>query len=297
MTVPPKISIVTPCFNCVDYLGETIDSVLNQAYPNLEYIIIDGKSSDGSADLIKSKSEKLAFWQSKPDEGMYDAINQGFSRSTGEVLGWINSDDKLLPWTLKVVSEIFEQHPDIDWISSRYPLWWSHDGICRGAGKTRIANRHTIKAGWHFPGAKINLGFLQQESTFWRRKLWDKVGGLNKSLRFASDANLWFRMADKADIWLVETPLAGFRYHLGQATNISFTNYLSELNLSCRDGQDCLPFVYRHPILCNHAGRILPIMRYTRKYLRIPVNVLRCDDFRALNPRWIKEIYYEKVIT
>src|SRR5215469_5586779 len=95
----PKISIVTPSFNQAEFLEETIRSVLDQNYPNLEYVVVDGGSTDGSVDIIKKYAHRLAWWVSEPDDGQYAAINKGFKHSSGEIMAWINSDDKYLPWT------------------------------------------------------------------------------------------------------------------------------------------------------------------------------------------------------
>src|ERR1039457_1034429 len=113
----PKISIVTPSFNQAEFLEQTICSVLSQKYPNLEYVVIDGGSTDGSVEIIKKYADKLTYWVSEKDDGQYAAINKGFSYTTGDIMGWINSSDILLPWTFSILAEIFENYTQIQWLS------------------------------------------------------------------------------------------------------------------------------------------------------------------------------------
>ena len=110
----PTISLVTPSYNQASFLEETIRSIHDQNYPALEHVIVDGGSTDGSIGIIRRHRSRLADWVSEPDRGQYDAINKGFARTSGEVMCWLNSDDKYLPWTLSVVGELFRVFPDID---------------------------------------------------------------------------------------------------------------------------------------------------------------------------------------
>ena len=115
-----RISVVTVCYNMASYIEQTMLSVLSQNYPNLEYIVIDGGSSDGTQTIIEKYKDKLAYYVSEPDKGMYDAINKGFKHSSGDVIAWINADDIYMPWTLRVVDQIFTNYSDVDWIGGRY---------------------------------------------------------------------------------------------------------------------------------------------------------------------------------
>ena len=125
----PKISIITPSFNQAEFLEQTITSVFSQNYPNLEYIIIDGGSTDRSVEIIKKYADKLTYWVSEPDKGHGDALNKGFNHSTGEIMAWINSDDFYFPWTFSIVSEIFKDLPQIYWLASSTKLMANPAGL------------------------------------------------------------------------------------------------------------------------------------------------------------------------
>lgn len=118
-----KISVVTVCYNMEGTIEETILSVLNQNYPNLEYIIIDGNSTDDTMLIVNKYKDKISTIVSEPDNGMYDAIHKGFSMATGDILAWINADDSYMPWTFKYVNEVFTDLPDVDWIVGFRLLW------------------------------------------------------------------------------------------------------------------------------------------------------------------------------
>ncbi|MBX3327372.1 MAG: glycosyltransferase, partial [Nitrospira sp.] len=123
-----KISIVTPSFNQAQFIEETIESVLSQRDSNLEYVIVDGGSTDGSVDIIRRHAERLTHWMSQPDKGQYDAINKGFVKTTGEIMAWINSDDKYTPWAFSIVRELFTKFPQIEWLTTVQPLSWNTHG-------------------------------------------------------------------------------------------------------------------------------------------------------------------------
>lgn len=199
-----KISIVTPSMNQAEYLKITIDSVLHQNYPELQYIIIDGASIDGSTEIIKSYSSKLAYYCSEPDEGHYDAINKGFQHSDGEIMAWINSSDVYYPWTLKVVADVFRCNPEIDWISGI--ATHLDDGAYPNNVVKSLKNKYDMLCG--------NYKWLQQESMFWRRTLWNKTGGkLNTAFKYVGDFDLWLRFFEVSELYYVNTILGGFRHH------------------------------------------------------------------------------------
>jgi hypothetical protein len=201
----PKISLVTPVFNSARYLEATMRSVLGQQYPNLEYIIVDGGSTDGSVDILRQYESQLHFWASEPDRGMYDAINKGFSHSTGELMGWISATDLLHAGSLLVVGGVFRTFPEVEWITGR-PTGFNDDGMAVEVLKLRVWARLPFLAGAN--------RYIQQESTFWRRSLWERAGGhVDDSQRSASDFELWVRFFRHAKLYSVDALIGGFRSH------------------------------------------------------------------------------------
>jgi glycosyltransferase involved in cell wall biosynthesis len=201
----PKIALVTPVFNSARYLEPTIRSVLSQGYPNLEYVIADGGSTDGSLEIIRKYESQLHAWFSEPDRGMYDAINKGFARSAGEVMGWISATDLLHAGSLFVVGSVFRAFPEVEWITGR-PTGFSDEGMAVETLRLRQWSRMRFLAGAN--------RYIQQESTFWRRSLWDRAGGrVDDTRRSASDFELWVRFFRFAKLYPVDALIGGFRSH------------------------------------------------------------------------------------
>ena len=209
----PKISIVTPSFNQGEFLEATIKSVLLQGYPNLEYIIIDGGSSDSSKEIIQKYEKYLSFWVSEKDNGMYHAINKGFLRATGEILAWINSSDMLCPWAFWVVAQIFYQNPDIEWLSSLFPIRWAANGMIVNCQSSKGFNKDLFY---------LERCHMQQESIFWRKELWNRTGaGIDERFSYAGDVELWARFFEQAELYGVNVPLGGSRYHKNKISSSS----------------------------------------------------------------------------
>jgi glycosyltransferase involved in cell wall biosynthesis len=206
-----RFSLVTPSYNQAPYLRNTIESVLNQQ-ADLEYIVMDGGSTDGSREIIASYRGRLAHWQSEKDGGQYDAINQGFARSTGEIMGWLNSSDLYLPWTLSTVELIFKSFPEIQWITSTMKTCIRGDGTFEDLYHSPGFSARRFYRGLH--GGPGNSDYLQQESCFWRRSLWEKIGGaIDLKHASAGDYWLWSQFFREANVAAVDAPLAAFRFH------------------------------------------------------------------------------------
>ncbi|SHG93121.1 glycosyltransferase family 2 protein [Flavobacterium defluvii] len=216
----PKISIVTPNFNGAEYLEETIKSVLSQNYPNLEYIIIDGGSTDSSVDIIKKYESQLVYWISEPDKGLYDAIQKGFDKSSGEIMAWINSDDLYHPKAFFTVAEIFNLE-GVNWLQG-IPSIFDQKGRTVAVNKIKRWSKLDYYLG--------NFKWIQQESVFWRRSLWEVSGAkLATDMKYASDLELWLRFFRYEKLFVTGALLAGFRMRSKEQLSLNFHNeYLEE---------------------------------------------------------------------
>ena len=205
----PRISVVTPSFNQGDFLEHTILSVLNQDYPNLEYIIIDGGSTDRSIEIIKKYEKHLTYWVSEKDNGQSDAINKGFRRSTGEILAWLNSDDLYLPGTLLKVGRFFLSKPHVDVLYGDLFIADAEERILR-----------TIKEVGFYKKALMHGAMnINQQSMFWRKRAFAKAGPL-RNLYFYMDGYLLLSFVkNSVAMWHIPDALAVFRVHSGTKTS------------------------------------------------------------------------------
>jgi glycosyltransferase involved in cell wall biosynthesis len=201
----PRISLVTPVRNSGRYLEAAMRSVLDQGYPDLEYIVIDGASSDDSPAIIRRYASRLASWTSEPDAGMYSALNKGFGVATGEILGWLSATDLLHRDALFVVGSVFADLAEVEWITG-IPTGLSEDGMTTTVGPLRRWARGRFLLGAN--------RYIQQESTFWRRSLWDRAGGrLDTEPELFRDFELWLRFFRHARLHTVRALVGGFRHH------------------------------------------------------------------------------------
>ena len=227
MTDYPKISIVTPSYNQGKYLEKTIVSVLEQGYPNLEYIIIDGGSTDESVEIIRKYQDRLAYWVSEPDRGQSHAINKGFERASGEIFGWLNSDDWYHPGALQAVAEAFVATPEA--------------GAVVGAGE--MVDEEGAQLICKSP-TKIDLDFLYhwledffwQPSTFFTKAIWQECGPLDENTHFAMDLDLWLKIASSSYFITVQNMLSCSLKH-GRAKTSA---------CSCQTIMDAVSVISRH---------------------------------------------------
>lgn len=225
----PRISIVTPSFRSEKYIESTIRSLVSQDYPELEYIVLDG-AGDSTADILRRYDEHIHFWRSAPDEGQYAAITEGFAMASGEVLGWLNADDILLPRALFVVGEIFAQFPQVEWITTMKPGILDANGSLAHFGFLPGFNSKAFLDGFYLPGTAAKGFFIQQESTFFRRSLWERAGARIPPYPLAGDFALWCEFFKHTGLYGVSYPLSAFRTVEGQRSE-DVDRYLAE----CRE--------------------------------------------------------------
>jgi glycosyltransferase involved in cell wall biosynthesis len=201
-----RISVVTPSFNQGKYLEATLRSVLDQGYSDLEYIVIDGGSTDGSREILDRYASRLAYVQSRPDAGQTDALIQGFARATGDVLAWLNSDDLYEPDTLHQVAAHFRREP-----SDRFVFGdstWVHEDGSPSRTKREIPFNRFI---W-----LRTYNYIPQPSAFWKRDLYEEVGGLDSTFNLAMDSDLWIRFSDRTHLAHLSRLWSRMRMHPDQ---------------------------------------------------------------------------------
>jgi glycosyltransferase involved in cell wall biosynthesis len=203
------VSIITPSFNQAVYLEQTMLSVLEQDYPRIEYIVVDGGSTDNSVDIIRKYESKLAWWVSEKDKGQADAINKGFARATGEVIAWLNSDDYYLAGTVSAAVKIFKEHPEVVLVYGNMLAVDEH-------GKTF----NTLNYKQLTLEDLLCFQIIGQPAVFMRRFALQSIGGLDPTFHFMLDHHLWIRLAQQGKILYVPQIWSAARYH-AEAKNIA----------------------------------------------------------------------------
>ena len=200
----PRVSLVTPSFNQGAYLEATIRSVLDQDYPDVEYMILDGGSTDSSVDIIRRYEDRLAYWVSEPDGGQTDAINRGFRRATGKYVGWLNSDDMLPPGSIAAAVDYLEANPDVGMVYGNAEYIDSDGQLLRMVEPPPFDYLRILTTA---------VNYVQQFGSLMRRELFEQVGELDIRLYFAMDLDYWLRLGLVAPIGHIPVTLACFRVH------------------------------------------------------------------------------------
>ena len=233
-----KFSIVTPTYNSEKYLADTIESVLSQEGDfEVEYIIIDGDSKDNTIDIIKKYAKKYPLrWISEKDNGMYSAINKGFSMASGDIYAYINSDDIYLPNAFQVISKTFKKYPAIHWLKGITEIADEKLNTTK-TSPCYIFNQEWIKKGIY----GRNAYFIHQDSVFWKKELWNKIGKIDEKFKLAGDYYLWTQFAKHFPLWSINTPVSRFRKRSDQLSE-DMTDYRKEQSEIQPEQKDFLTF-------------------------------------------------------
>ena len=225
--MPPLVSVITPSYNQARFLSETIQSILSQDYPNLEYIIVDGGSTDGSEEIIKQYANQLAWWVSEPDQGQTAAINKGFAHASGEILAWLNSDDTYLPGAISQAVESLLEHPQAALVYGDANLIDDQGNIIGRFPSRQTDLRRLLRGSVHIP----------QQTTFFWSSFWKQVGPLDPSFHFAMDYDLWVRLAKLASLIYTPHLWANFRLHgAGKTATMDDRCYPEMIRVYRREG-------------------------------------------------------------
>ena len=269
----PKISIITPSFNQAAYLERTIRSVIDQDYPNLEYIIIDGGSTDGSLEIIRKYADRLSFWCSEPDGGQSAALNKGFRQATGDVIGWLNSDDLYCLGTLAEVGRHFTEHPETDAF---------YGGIYIIDAEDRL-----LDAYWAGPFGPFQASYIfhvglnfHQQALFWRRGLMEKAGMIDEQLRFSMDRDFIIRMLMHGRFAGMNGYLGAFRVHDEAKSSTILETSVAEDRLIRARYEGAFPRLVKNRAL-NYS--LLRLLRLLNLLYDAPISYLACKFGKKLH--------------
>jgi glycosyltransferase involved in cell wall biosynthesis len=250
----PRVSIVTPSFNQAPFLEETIRSVLAQDYPRIEYIVVDGGSTDGSREIIERYQEQLAHWSSEPDRGQTDAINKGFGVAHGDIFAWLNSDDTYQPGAVGEAVAYLQDHREIGMVYG-HAYYIDEHGRILAPYPTGVTDLKGLRRG---------VTTIPQQAMFFRARLWRMVGPLDPTFYYAMDYDLWVRIAELSPIALCRRPWANFRIH-ETSKSITAANrcWPEMIRVHFRDGGSVFSLLYFKYIVRRLVEPLMPLrMKY-----------------------------------
>jgi glycosyltransferase involved in cell wall biosynthesis len=239
-----KISIVTPTYNQAGFIERTILSVLSQNYSDLEYIIIDGGSTDGTIEILKKYSDKL-IWHSEKDRGQSDAINKGLRMTTGEIVAYLNSDDTYQPEALKKVATFFQNNPKKKWVYGKCKIINKLDAEIR---KPITWYKNLLLKKYSYPKL-LSENFISQPAVFWKKTLNSELGLFNEKEHFCMDYEFWLRLGKKYPAGIIDSYLANFRYHQSSKSgSINKKQFQDELRLAKKYGEGHPLAIFLHQV-------------------------------------------------
>ena len=238
-----KFSIITTSYNQGQFIEQTIQSVLSQNYPNLEYIVMDGGSTDNTLSILKKYEGKIK-WFSEKDNGQSDAINKGLRMATGDIVAWLNSDDYYLPGTLKKVVEIFENNKQTQWVSGDYLIVDENGKEIQSF----VRNYKKVLASFSSFNTLSLANYINQPSTFWRRDFQKKAGYLNEELHYCMDYDLWLRFIEESPVHIISNPLSAFRIHKASKGKLQYGKQFKEEVQVARKYNDNYLIILLHKI-------------------------------------------------
>lgn len=249
------VSIVTPSYNQARFIEGTIRSVLSQEYPQIEYLIVDGGSTDHTVDIIRRYADRLTWWVSEKDRGQTDAINKGFARARGEIFAWINSDDTYEPGAVSAAVEFMQNHPEVGMV-------YGDCNYIDGQGEV-IGRFRSMQTSYR----RIRQGYnhIPQQTMFFRAELWKELGPLDPSFHFAMDYDLWTRISARSEIKYVPQTWANFRLHISGKTLMADDRFWPEmLRIHYRDGGSFFSLIVARYYLRRLLG---PLLNWRRRKL------------------------------
>lgn len=255
-----KISIITPSFNQAEFIERTILSVLSQNYPDLEYVVMDGGSTDGTLDILKKYDNKI-IWKSEKDKGQSDAINKGLKMATGEIVAYLNSDDTYEIGTLQKVADFFASNPDKKWVYGkciiinekdreiRRPITWYKNLLLKKYSYAKL----------------LSENFISQPATFWRREVLSEIGYLNENEHFCMDYEFWLRIGQKYPAGVIPEYLANFRYYASSKSgSVNKKQFQDELRLAKKFGSDHPLAIFWHKVNYYKIVAIYQILNFLK---------------------------------
>jgi glycosyltransferase involved in cell wall biosynthesis len=239
-----KISIITPSFNQVQFIERTILSVLNQNYPDLDYIVMDGGSTDGTVEILQKYSDKI-IWRCEKDHGQSDAINKGLKIATGDIVAYLNSDDTYEPSTLQKVADFFIHNPNAKWVYGkckiidekdqeiRKPITWYKNLLLKNYSYSKL----------------LSENFISQPATFWKKEILNEIGFFNEQENFCMDYEFWLRLGQKYPAGVIDEYLANFRYYSNSKSgSVNKKQFQDELRLAKKFGADHPLSIFLHRV-------------------------------------------------